>query len=261
MNVARVTVPVAAALIISTGSAVASPQSMLDPYANIKAPTTKQKLSQTVAKPAKESRVSPKASKVDDSDIPPPKAIKAAKTTSVSSGESGNGFISGTKEIFHGVGAATKGAAADVVHPVKVVGGGVVSGGKKVGSTLADGAKTATTKVKDATGGVGKAVTAAPKKVGEGLKTAGAKIKDGTVAAGKAVTAAPKAVGRAVGGAPKAVGNGIAGAASKTGETAKKVGETAKKAACAPFHLAARLNPFRHKEVQSVASQTESVQK
>lgn len=208
MKVARVSVALSALLVAfgTVGAAVASPQSMLDPYANIKPPSAKEKLAPPApnGKPAK---VAPMAAQ---------KAFKATKkeTPITSSNDQGDGFMAGTKEIFHGIGTATKGAASGIVHPMKVLGGGVVNGGKKV------------------TG-----------EVGGGVKAAGEKVKDTTVKTGHAVSVVPKKMGEGI----MAAGHGMFGFASKTGEGAKKV-------ASAPLKLAGRLNPFHHKDSGNVAT-------
>jgi hypothetical protein len=256
MKVALVTVPLTALLVLAAGPVSASPQSMLDPYSNVRPPSTKAKLaSPTTEKAPKEPVVKPTHSSYA--------APKADKPLVTSDETSGGGFLAGTKQIFHGFGTATKGAASDVVHPVKSLGGGVIAGGKKVGQSITDGAtktteimgsgakkvsggvKAAGVKVKDGTLGAGKAISEAPKKLGDGIKETGDKIKGGSESAGSKVMALPKAMG-----------HGIVGAAEKTGEATKKV-------ALAPLKLAGKLNPFHHKSADGVAtaSQPSNVQK
>src|ERR1700737_169411 len=177
MKVAKVSLPLTAILVLgASGSAVAGPQSMLDPYSNIKPPTIKnpkdnpalKKLKTPVVRSAPAVVSAPISSK-------PEKELRS---------ESGGGFVAGTKEIFHGIGTATKGAAAGVVTPVKALGAGVASGSKKVGHGVADGAKNS-----------GGFFAKGAKAFGHGVKTAGGKMKDGTEAVGHKVAVVPKKMG------------------------------------------------------------------
>lgn len=258
MRVEQVTLSLAAALVATTAGVNAGPQSQLDPYANVKPPTTKE-LQQRKEQQVKKSR--PYAT--------PPLKNPAADLNAIAPDKSSTqpgGFVAGTKQVFHGIGTATKGAASDIVHPVKTFGTGIANGGRKVGSTVVngakasgetlvkgvhkvgDGVKAAGGKVIDTTGSAGKAVSAVPRKLGEGLKAAGDKVKEGgekiassTKAAGSKVKESAGSVGEKVTAVPKKIGEGIASAAEKTGEAAKKV-------ATAPIHLASKLNPFHRKD-------------
>lgn len=249
MKVAQVTVPLTALLVYAAGTAVASPLSALDPYSNVKAPSTKAKLAQPTvnSKPVK---------------LPPTQAAAAPvfktaeKSTPINDQveSTGGGFLAGTKQILHGFGTATKGAASDIVHPAKSIGGGMVNGSKKVTHGMVEGAKN-----------TGELVSKSAKKMGDGVKAGAGKVKDGTMAAGKAVSAVPEKMGEGLkstgdkvkegGGGmgsklvamPKAIGKGIFGAASKTGEATKKV-------AGAPLRLAGKLNPFHHKGADGTAT-------
>ena len=130
MKVAQVTVPLTAMLVFSASSAVAGPQSMLDPYANVKAPSS---YTQAAHKKVK---VKPQPTPSNSVTIGAP-ATSQVQSTSIDS----PGIMSGTKEIMHGFSTATKGAANGIVNPTKKLGSGMVTGSKKVGHSLAAGVK------------------------------------------------------------------------------------------------------------------------
>src|SRR5690242_12497554 len=102
MRVAQVLAPVAIA-IATTSSAYAGPQSLLDPYANIKAPTTKSLQDAAEKKKAKPKPYAvPSPVKNPAADLPSPNAapVKTPKIkTAASEQESSSGFVAGTKQV------------------------------------------------------------------------------------------------------------------------------------------------------------------
>jgi hypothetical protein len=276
MKAAKVALPLTTILVMGAFSvALASPQSMLDPYANIQAPRTKNDTVRNLAKPSKKPKV--KTPKTVTISTPPESARpESAHAVASSPAEGSTGVMSGAMQIMHGLGTATRGVASDIAKPVRIVGGGVVEGAKNSGHVMANsvkavgsGMKTASVKVKDETVAAGQKVAVVPKKMGEGLKGAGDKAKDGAGAAGKAVATLPKTMGSGIKGAggklvngtetvggklaamPKAIGKGLFGAASKTAVATK---DATKKVASVPLSIGRRLNPFHHDQAQGIAT-------
>src|SRR5208283_437235 len=52
------------------------------------------------------------------------------------------GIMAGTREIFHGMATATRGAASDLIGPTRKIGTGLSNGSKMFGHELAEGART-----------------------------------------------------------------------------------------------------------------------
>jgi hypothetical protein len=224
MKAAQSSLPLSAILLIGfSQSAVAGPQSLLDPYATVKAPTKK---ATPAAKRAAPEKAIPQSVTIGGGALPPLQRNKPkAATTSVPAARSGaaptraaapaskpiassapssegeEGFIAGTKQIFQGIGTATKGA---VVTPAKKLGSAVAGGAKGSGGFFASGAS----KVSDGF-----------KAMGGGFKTVGGKIKDGTVAVGGKIKDGSAAAGHAIVAAPKALIPG------SKGEGAEKIAE------------------------------------
>jgi hypothetical protein len=255
MKVAQNTA-LAVLLVLSTGSAVAGPQSLLDPYANIQVPTTARK----AAKPPKANKAAPAASTRESSASAkePTAGAKAPVAAAASSAQNNGGFIAGTREMFHGMSTAARGAASSVIHPAKGAGSFIATGARKVSEQT----KSASGKVIDASGGASKALSAVPKKMSAGLKVTAEKMKDGAQAAGHALAVVPKSVSQGM----KSTGEKLASGSSKVMEQSQSVGGklagTTKKMALAPLHLASRLNPFHHDAQAPVATASApSVQK
>lgn len=263
MKVEKVTLPVLAALILTSGSvAIAGPASALDPYAYIAAPTKadrekqaekkfkkfkgKKKLevakerpiqsapAKTAAKPATVI-ISASSPKVEEE-----KPVAKAQTAPESSESSG--FLAGIKQSTGGIAKSTK-----------AVSSGMINGSKSVGSKLASGLKSAGTKVKDSTALAGEKMAVVPKKLGD----AGAKVKDGGSDMGGKIAGGFKSAGGALASIPKAMG----GAAGKVSDSAGGAAGGAKKLAAAPLagfsalgHGINKLNPFNKDESNKVAA-------
>lgn len=255
MKVARFSVPVSAILVIGLNqSALAGPQSLLDPYCTVKPPTRKvpAKKPQMVTP-----RVVPTSVQLGEPLVTGKKEKPASDkplASSQSVGRGNGGFLAGTKEIFHGIGTATKAAVVTptmgLVNGTKAIGGKVADGTKTIGGKVADGTKglggkvaDGTKKVAEGTKGLGekvadgtkssggflangmKKMAIVPKKMGEGLKVAGGKVKDGSVAAGHALAAAPKALGHGAKTAGEKVADGTKAVTEKVADGAKATTE------------------------------------
>jgi hypothetical protein len=206
MKVAQFSLPLSAVLVIGLNqSALAGPQSLLDPYANVKAPTKKSvaKNAVPVARPA-----APTSVVINGPDLPPVKKEKPVKQKPIASqpspepivskssepksstkdsGTGEGGFLAGTKEIFHGFGTAAKGAVLAPTHAITSGSKKVAGGTKNIGEKLGDSTKGLTSKMADGTKSGGGIFVKGAKSVGHGFKAMGGKIKDGTVAAAHAV--------------------------------------------------------------------------
>jgi hypothetical protein len=208
MKAAQSSLPLSAILLIGfSQSAVAGPQSLLDPYATVKAPTKKATPSAKKAAPEKAipqsvtigggalpplQRNKPSATSVPaarSSAAPSRAAAPASKpiASSAPSSDGDEGFLAGTKQIFQGIGTATKGA---VVTPAKKLGSAVAGGAKGSGGFFANGAS----KVGGGFKAMGGGFKAVGGKIKDGTVAVGGKIKDGSAAAGHAIVAAPKAL-------------------------------------------------------------------
>lgn len=245
MKVLNVTL-LAASLVLSANS-VALAQSMLDPYAYVKAPSSQERMQQVVKKQKKikERKVARNTESELDTQIPVAKPAKptviisenspkleedkkekeAPKTAKNDSDE--GGFLGGLKESTGGIAKSTK-----------AVGNSVISGTKSVGSKIASGFKVAGEKVKDGT-------VAAGEKIGE----AGGKVKDGGAGVGGKVAGGFKSAGGAIAALPKAVGGKLGG----SGEGAKKIAAAPVAGFAAIGHGIGKMNPF-HKDEAGKAS-------
>lgn len=213
MKVAQFSLPLSAVLVIGLNqSALAGPQSLLDPYFNVKPPTKKAPVKKptTTVRPA-----APTSVIINGPDLPPlkkekaqkekPIAIKsepapeplvskpAAPSTPVSDSTNGGGssdeagFLAGTKQIFHGFGTAAKGAVMGPTHAIANGTRKMAGGTRNIGDKLGDKTKDLTSKVADGTKSSGGIFVKGAKSVGHGFKAVGEKMKDGTVAAAHAV--------------------------------------------------------------------------
>lgn len=288
MKVAQFSLPLSAILMIGLNqSAVAGPQSVLDPYFHVKPPTKKAaaKKATPAARPA-----APTSVVIDGPDLPPlkkekpkkekPVAIKsepapepivsksaAASTPAANSsgtnggGTEGEGFIAGTRQIFKGFGTATKGAVMGPTHAIANGTRKLAGGTKSMGSKVADGTKSS--------GGI---FVKGAKSVGNGFKAMGGKLKDGTVAAAHAVPV-PHVGGKKEGGEQKiaekpvatpektdlggeSLGGKVLGVPKAMGKgiagAAAKTGEATKRVATAPMGFFGKLNPFHKKEAAPI---------
>lgn len=243
MKVAQLSLPLSAVLVIGLNqSALAGPQSLLDPYASVKPPSAKKaeaKKAAPVVRPA-----APSSVVISAPGLPPIKEAKQKKEKSVavkedsrptaapvvtksaireaaplkssSTADGGDGFIAGTKQIFHGFGTAARGAIAAPAHVI-------ASGTRKA----AEGTKNVTSKVAEGSKSSGGIFAKGARSVTQGFKTVGSKIKDGTVAVGEKTMH----VAHIGGGEKKAEKPAIA---AKSADAIKKEKELAEKVAKVP---------------------------
>jgi hypothetical protein len=227
MKVAQLSLPLSAVLLIGLNqSAVAGPQSMLDPYFNVKPPTKKApaKKAAPVARPA-----APTSVVINGPDLPPmkqekikkekdkslgiktesspePIVSKSAAPTPIGStsggGAEGEGFLAGTKQIFKGFGTAAKGAVMAPTHALASGSKKMADGTKSIGGKIGGSTKGLSSKMADGTKSSGGIFVKGAKSVGNGFKAVGEKIKDGTVAATHAVPV-PHLGGKKEGAEPK----------------------------------------------------------
>lgn len=289
MKVAQFSLPLSALLVIGLNqSALAGPQSLLDPYATIKAPV--RKTPAAVKKPVAPQREMPTSvtigggaaaplpviKKTEAPKVVTPKTEKPKAVSAITNESSEEGFIAGTKQIFRGFATATKGAVAAPTRLVTSGVSGMVAGTKKVGGSVADGAKSSGGFVANGAKAVGGGFLSVGGKLKDGTVAVGEKVKDGAGAAGHAIVAVPKAVGGGVKATGEKIADGTGDVGSKLKEgggsvggkivavpkavgkgivgAAAKTGEATKKVAGAPLGLFGKLNPFRHKEQPGVAT-------
>jgi hypothetical protein len=158
-----------------------------------------------------DSRTSPSAV-VTKSAIKETAPLKSSSTT-----DGGDGFMAGTKQIFHGFGTAAKGAITAPAH--------VIANGTR---KAAEGTKSVTSKVAEGSKSSGGIFAKGARSVGHGFKAMGSKIKDSTVAVGEKTMHVAHIGG---GGEKKADKPAVA---SKPIDAAKKEKELAEKVAKVP---------------------------
>lgn len=197
-----------AALSISSCEAVyAGPQSLLDPYASVQAPSNKAKATKPSA-PKNESPKGPARSALsslesDDSAKQEEQAEKPSKTKAEkkekkekkekdsapavasqkpeNSNGSEKGVVSGIKDIH-----------SSYVKTFKAAGSGLVNGTKAAGAKMADGTKKMRDGVAHGAKSSGQVFMKGARAIGHGFKLPGSKAKDGASSAGSKVAAAPK---------------------------------------------------------------------
>jgi hypothetical protein len=201
-------------LLAENSSALAGPQSLLDPYASIAPPNPAAqraaKGKKKVANPGPQMERDISRDPMDRQPVvsryqpPKPKDPEKApkRETASTSDDSDGGFFDGMGEIKNGIVHSTKAATSGIVDGSKFVGGGMFSGTKKVGGGMVKGAKAVGTgfaaaggKVADGAAAAGSKVADVPKALGSGIKGGAGKVKDGTGSAGEKAAALPKAVG------------------------------------------------------------------
>lgn len=254
MKVANVTLLMTSLFL--TANSVALAQSMLDPYAYVKAPTTQERVKQVTKKQKKikERKVASKPESELDTQAPKPKSAqpatviisenspkldekekeKEAPKTAKNDSEEG-GFLSGLKESTGGIAKSGK-----------AVGNSMLNGTKSVGTKIASGFKVAGEKVKDGT-------VAAGEKIGE----AGGKVKDGGAGVGGKVAGGFKSAGGAIAALPKAVGGKLGG----SGDGAKKIAAAPVAGIAAIGHGIGKMNPFHKDEADKSAADKATIAK
>lgn len=209
MRSSKPSLPLAMAwLVIGSQCALAGSQSLLDPYANIQAPS-----SNATAKPVKQQKkvapvaaapAAPQQSTTTYVTMPgaesQPKQKATGPATKTADGEpSLMGGMSDIKEgcsktvkaAGAGIVGGTKAASNKLVEGTKFVGHGVAAGTKRIGGGIATGAKAS-----------GSYIAKGARALGNGLKATGSKVKEGTGAVGSKVAGLPKVLKLKKGDAP-----------------------------------------------------------
>lgn len=224
-------VAVIGAYTLSVNIAHANPQSALDPYASISAPTAESQaaarakaknskfgipnlglgLGKKKAEPAAKTAVEPvnttqtmvstpggksKAVKTEVATDTTTKVTDTALSDVPKDQGGGGGMLGGLKTISEGCSKTLKAATS-----------GVVSGTKKVGSGIAGGAKAS-----------GSLVAKSAGLVGAGMKTTGEKVKAGTGAMGEKMAVIPQTIGKGF----KSTGDMVKGSTQKIAGMGKK---------------------------------------
>jgi hypothetical protein len=196
-----------AAYTLSLGAAFANPQSALDPYASVQAPTAESQaaakakkaqkkfglplVSLGKKKPVETKKTAPQNNDLNTTqtivstpgaksktikhsevaELAPEPSTKVSETTKEKIGEAGGGggMMDGLKTISTGCGKTFKAATSGVVSGTMKVGSGIAGGAKASGSFLAKGMKSTGDALKSGTG-----------VVGEKLMSTGSAVKDGT---------------------------------------------------------------------------------
>lgn len=197
-----------AAYTVSLGAAFANPQSALDPYASVQAPTAESQaaakakkaqkkfgiplVSMGKKKPVETRKPAPQSNDLNTTqtivstpgaksktirhsevaELAPEPSTKVSDTTKEKIGEAGGGgggMMDGLKTISTGCGKTFKAATSGVVSGTMKVGSGIAGGAKASGSFIAKGMKSTGEALKSGTG-----------VVGEKLMSTGSAVKDGT---------------------------------------------------------------------------------
>lgn len=229
-------VAVIGAYTLSVNAAHANPQSALDPYASISAPTAESQaaarakaknskfgipnlglgLGKKKAEPAAKTAVEPvnttqtmvstpggKSKAVKSSELAADTTTKVTDTALSDAPKDqggGGGMLGGLKTISEGCSKTFKAATS-----------GVVSGTKKVGSGIAGGAKAS-----------GSLVAKSAGLVGAGMKSTGEKVKAGTGAMGEKMAVIPQTIGKGF----KSTGEMVKGSTQKIAGMGKKQGKS-----------------------------------
>lgn len=204
MKASRSILLLAALSISSCGAVYAGPQSLLDPYASVQAPSNKAKATKPSA-PKNESPKGPARSALsslesEDSAKQEEQAEKPSKTKAEkkekkeknsapasasqkpeNSDGSEKGVVSGIKDI-----------QSSYVKTFKAAGSGLVNGTKAAGAKMADGTKKMRDGVAHGAKSSGQVFMKGARAIGHGFKLPGSKAKDGASSAGSKVAVAPK---------------------------------------------------------------------